>query len=72
MAVILEEELLPAQVSEDLNEEQEQWFKERMAVPKWARPYKPYPAVVIGLGWIDCEEGRYRNVLPYRTWINSV
>ena len=58
MAVIVEERSSQAQVSEDLNEEQEQWFKERMAVPKWGRPYKPYSAVVIGLRWIDREEGR--------------
>jgi hypothetical protein len=50
MAVILEQD------SEVLNEEQVQWFKERMAAPTWARPYKPCSEIVIELKWIESEE----------------
>jgi hypothetical protein len=57
MTVILEEACsCQAQDSEDLNEEQEQWFKEIMAAPTWARPYKPCSEIVIGLKWVETQE----------------
>ena len=56
MAVILEEDLLKPRILKILNEEQEQWFKERMAVPTWGRPYKAMRRLI---GLVDrAVEGR--------------